>query len=67
MHYVSSYFSVKGKDQMMTEIYRNGPISCGIQVTDNFAMNYKGGIYKEFLPSIDLNHEVSVVGWGKDT
>ena len=52
---------------MKKELHKNGPISCGMDVTNNFENNYKAGeIYSEkvFWPMI--NHEVSVVGWGLD-
>ena len=50
---------------MKAEIYKNGPISCGIQSTAGFH-NYKGGIYTEFIEDPQINHEIAVVGWGKD-
>lgn len=50
---------------MKAEIYANGPISCGIHVTDNFEYNYTGGIYSEQSVPL-INHEISVVGFGVD-
>lgn len=66
-HYVTAYFGLRGANQMKTELYQNGPISCGIEVTDNFVANYKAGeVYTEFIANPQLNHEISVVGWGKN-
>jgi len=63
-YYVSEYYDVKGADQMKAEL-QNGPISCGIHVTDNFENNYDGStIYSEKVRFILLNHEISVVGYG---
>jgi len=63
-YYVSEYYPVTGVDQMKSELATHGPIGCGIQVTDNFVNNYKSGVYSEKLDSVELNHEISVVGYG---
>jgi len=49
---------------MKSDIAQFGPISCGIQVTDEFEYDYTGGIYSQHLNSIEINHEISVVGYG---
>merc|ERR1719336_166704 len=62
-YYVSEYGSVSGADNMKAEIYKRGPIGCGMDVTPNFE-KYTGGIYSEKKRFAMLNHEISVVGWG---
>lgn len=64
-YYVSSYYNVKGADKMKTELYLNGPLSCGIDVTDGFEA-YTGGIYSESKLFAQINHELAIVGYGYD-
>jgi len=65
-HYVSSYYGLAGATRMKAELYKNGPISCGIQATDKFETTYTGGIYAEYIAEPELNHEISIVGYGTD-
>jgi cathepsin X len=64
-YYVSNYYSLSGAAKMKAELAKNGPIACGIEVTDNFE-KYESGIYSEFKLFPMINHEISVVGYGKD-
>lgn len=64
-YYVSDYYSVSGADKMKAELFKYGPISCGIMVTDGFE-KYTGGIYSEVNSWPMINHEIAVVGWGLD-
>ena len=49
---------------MKAELYKNGPISCGIQATERFETQYTGGIYAEYIENPEINHEISIVGYG---
>ncbi|KAJ0405798.1 hypothetical protein ATCC90586_008452 [Pythium insidiosum] len=64
-YYVSEYGSVSGAERMKAEIYKRGPIGCGVHATDKF-QEYSGGIYEEHVFFPMINHEISVVGWGYD-
>lgn len=66
-YYASDYYYVYGPDKMKADIYKYGPISCGISVTPNFSNYTAGSIYSEKMDNPVINHEVSIVGWGLDT
>ena len=54
---------VNRREKMMAEIYARGPIACGIMVTAAFE-KYRRGIYAEYSSDIEINHTISVAGWG---
>lgn len=64
-YFVSEYGEVSGAKHMKKEIYKRGPIGCGIMVTEKFEA-YDGGIYSEENSDPEINHELSIVGWGFD-
>merc|ERR1712216_260398 len=59
---ISDYGSIRGSDAMMKEIYRRGPVACGVDA--NPLLNYNGGIVTTMGGWVD--HIISVVGWGTD-
>lgn len=68
MHYpnatIASYGAVKGSANMMAEIYKNGPIACGINAEE--IVNYTGGVVNLPHKLKMVNHIISIVGWGFD-
>jgi len=47
---------------MMNELIR-GPIACGMAVTGEF-LNYTGGIFVDKTGTTELDHDISIFGWG---
>merc|ERR1711998_161778 len=69
--FTSSVGSVSGPEEMKHEIYARGPISCGIDATDEMEAYTPTANSMVFAqpatsPPGHINHVVSVVGWGKD-
>ena len=63
-YYVSEYGSVTGEEKMMKEIYARGPITCAIAVPDDL-LEYKEGVYEDKSGTTELEHAISVAGWGE--
>ena len=63
---VGDYGSLSGRDQITAEVFARGPISCGIDATSGLEA-YTGGIYSECNPNPEINHIVSIVGYGTDS
>lgn len=62
---VNEYGDVVGEEDMINEIYQRGPITCAIAVTQEL-INYTGGIFEDKTGRKDLDHDISVVGWGEE-
>lgn len=63
---VKEWGVVSGATAMKAEIANNGPIQCGIMVTNEFYNTYKGGIYSEYRWKVEIDHAIAVVGYGYD-
>ena len=50
---------------MMNEIYQRGPITCEIAVTDKL-INYTSGIFVDKTGRKELDHDISITGWGEE-
>jgi len=61
---IDSYGAVRGDNNMMTEIYKNGPIACGINA--EAIVDYMGGVLDVPHKPKMINHIISIVGWGYD-
>ena len=65
---ISAYGTVAGEHPIMLEVYARGPVACGVDADP--IVDYVGGVMRSstldpsYVPQI--NHVVSIVGWGVD-
>jgi cathepsin X len=50
---------------MKNEIHQRGPISCYIEATQLFD-DYTGGVFCAQAEYTEINHAISLTGWGVD-
>ena len=63
MTYGLSYYSISGEENMMKEIYENGPIEGSFKVYEDF-VTYKSGIYQHVVGEPLGGHAIKIIGWG---
>ena len=61
--YAESAYSVKGEENMMQEIYENGPIESTFLVYEDFN-DYESGVYQHITGEAAGMHAVKIIGWG---
>ncbi|KAL9239184.1 hypothetical protein vseg_013527 [Gypsophila vaccaria] len=63
-HYAESAYKVKSDPQdIMAEVYKNGPVEVAFSVYEDFA-HYKSGVYKHVTGGYLGGHAVKLIGWG---
>ena len=61
---VEQYGLVNGTDAMLQELQR-GPIACTVAVTQEFE-DYTGGVFEDETGTTELDHSISLIGYGTD-
>ena len=61
---IVNYGAVSGSDNMKMEIYKNGPIACGLNAAE--IDDYEGGVLDVPKKLKTINHIIAIVGWGYD-
>lgn len=63
-HYSVSVYRI-GRDpqDIMAELYKNGPVEVSFTVYEDFA-HYKSGVYKHITGGVMGGHAVKLIGWG---
>eukprot|EP01060_Flectonema_neradi_P026854 TRINITY_DN362_c0_g2_i4.p1 TRINITY_DN362_c0_g2~~TRINITY_DN362_c0_g2_i4.p1 ORF type:complete len:333 (+),score=103.79 TRINITY_DN362_c0_g2_i4:40-1038(+) len=56
-------YSVRGEEEIMTEIMSKGPLACAFTVYADFPA-YKSGVYKHTTGAALGGHAVEMIGWG---
>ncbi|CAM8898985.1 unnamed protein product [Rhodiola kirilowii] len=63
-HYSVSAYRINSDPQdIMAELYKNGPIEVAFTVYEDFA-HYKSGVYKHITGDVMGGHAVKLIGWG---
>ena len=61
--YASEVYYVSGEENIMKEIYENGPVESTLIVYDDLVV-YDSGVYQHVTGSFVGGHAVKIIGWG---
>ncbi|XP_066569398.1 cathepsin B-like [Amia ocellicauda] len=65
-HYGKNAYSVPSQvEQIMSELYTNGPVEGAFTVYEDFLM-YKSGVYRHVTGSAVGGHAIKILGWGEE-
>ena len=67
VYQIESFGRVVGEYAMKEEIFRNGPIECGVEVNDQLRYMYRGDVLRAQSEKWNINHSVEVVGWATNS
>jgi hypothetical protein len=74
LYKLKSYGKIRdgGELGIMSEVHKNGPITCSIATPDNFVYDFRGGpgrngiaLDKDYNKT-EVDHDIEVVGWGEE-
>jgi cysteine peptidase C len=63
LYYGSTSYQISGEQDLMQEIYQNGPVEVAFTVFSDF-LAYKSGVYKHVTGDPLGGHAVKMIGWG---
>ena len=58
-------YRLEGEESIMQEIIKNGPVSAGFSVFEDFH-EYASGIYQHVYGKAKGGHAVKIIGWGEE-
>uniref|UniRef100_A0A3Q1CJG0 Cathepsin B n=1 Tax=Amphiprion ocellaris TaxID=80972 RepID=A0A3Q1CJG0_AMPOC len=65
-HYGRRTYSIPSQqEQIMTELYKNGPVEAAFSVYADFLL-YKTGVYQHVTGDMLGGHAIKILGWGED-
>lgn len=58
-------YSLQGVEEIMTDIYKHGPVQADFNLMNDFA-SYRSGIYQSHTVTKVAGHAIKVIGWGEE-